>query len=185
MSFRNKEVVEVLIVKGADLNIVNDFGETPMQKAKKSGYDEILTILKAHGGNLKSPRVILLDAISQENFKKVKNLIEGSPDLINTKSLIGSTPLHSAAFVGNTLIGQFLISKGININAVDKDNTTPLHIAVGKQHKEFVKLLVENGADKNIKCGLIGVSSSPEFTPMDLAKLFKLRDIEKILREHK
>ena len=36
-----------------------------------------------------------------------------------------------------------------------RDDTTPLHVAVSSGREEIVKLLIEKGADVNAKAGLV------------------------------
>jgi len=58
--------------------------------------------------------------------------------------LNGQTPLHSTVRVGDVNIVKLLISKGANINAVNKRNRTPLDLA--KKFPEIVELLKKHGA---------------------------------------
>ena len=44
---------------------------------------------------------------------------------------------------------EFLLRKGANVNATNKNHGTPLHLAAFVGHLEIVKLLAENGADLN------------------------------------
>ena len=46
---------------------------------------------------------------------------------------------------------QLLIEKGADINARNKQDLTPLHIAVSKGHIKIIELLVSKEADTNIK----------------------------------
>ena len=45
----SKELVELLIKKGADVNLADGFGWTPLKLAQANGYDEIVKILRKHG----------------------------------------------------------------------------------------------------------------------------------------
>jgi ankyrin repeat protein len=44
-----KDVAQLLIAKGADVNAKNNIGETPLQLAEKSGFNEMADLLKKHG----------------------------------------------------------------------------------------------------------------------------------------
>ncbi len=64
--------------------------------------------------------------------------------------------LGNAAFFGHWKVCDFLIKQGADVNYyVDKTNETPLHNALAKAGRPYyfyvVKLLVENGADVNVK----------------------------------
>jgi len=48
----NLEMVELLIERGADVNAKGYYGNTPLRWAKRSGDDEIVSLLKRHGGIL-------------------------------------------------------------------------------------------------------------------------------------
>lgn len=60
--------------------------------------------------------------------------------------------LHFAADDGLTDVAKLLITKGkIPINTIDQSGWTALHLAAGHNHSDLVTLLLENGADINIK----------------------------------
>ena len=46
----HKEVAELLIAEGADLNVKNKVGYTPLDVAIKRKRTEIATLLRKHGG---------------------------------------------------------------------------------------------------------------------------------------
>jgi ankyrin repeat protein len=46
----NKEVVKLLIQKGADVNAKNKYGETALRLAFYYGHKEIVELLKSYGG---------------------------------------------------------------------------------------------------------------------------------------
>jgi ankyrin repeat protein len=99
----------------------------------------------------------LIEAIKQNNFDKVKELIstvnineifEEKDD--NTKTKVKQTPLQYAVIMGNTQIVQLLIECGADINEGEINSTsTLLYIASSKGHLGVVKLLIENGTDIN------------------------------------
>ena len=59
--------------------------------------------------------------------------------------------LHKACYVGNLEAVKYLVEKGADIHAKDKDSKTPLHCTCQKGDLEVVKYLVEKGADINAK----------------------------------
>ena len=64
------------------------------------------------------------------------------------------TPLRClfwATKQGNIEIVKLLIAKGADVNAKDKDGSTPLYLVASRDKKEIVQLLIANGADVNAK----------------------------------
>uniref|UniRef100_A0A8C5HQA6 Serine/threonine-protein phosphatase 6 regulatory ankyrin repeat subunit C-like n=1 Tax=Gouania willdenowi TaxID=441366 RepID=A0A8C5HQA6_GOUWI len=62
-----------------------------------------------------------------------------------------STPLHAAAYLGDTHIMDLLISSGANINAKDQNLLTPLHRAAASRNERAVELLLTHGAKVNTR----------------------------------
>ena len=62
----------------------------------------------------------------------------------------GKTLLHYCVQHNYVEIAEWLISKGANVNAVDKFRYTPLHMALANQdiNSKMVNMLLDNGADK-------------------------------------
>jgi ankyrin repeat protein len=63
---------------------------------------------------------------------------------------VGGRPFTGAAAKGDTQIVRYLISKGANVNAVDRFGDSPLELAVSNNQDATANLLVELGA-KRIK----------------------------------
>ena len=66
------------------------------------------------------------------------------------------------------------LTMGADINSVDKDNKTPLLLAVMSQSYEMVEVLIYKGADLNVR-------SKGGNTPLSMAKDLGATDIEKAL----
>ena len=64
-----------------------------------------------------------------------------------------STLLSTAALYGQLDVARYLIEKGANVNAANRDGNAPLHTAAFLCRKEFVKLLLKNGASVSQKNG--------------------------------
>jgi len=116
--------LERLLKEGADVNVKDDYGRTPLHVAAEKGEVEI-----------------------------VKLLLEKGAD-VNVKNNNGQTPLHYAASGGYTEIVKLLLERGADVNVKNKNVSTPLHDAAFGGYTEIVKLLLERGADPEIKDGL-------------------------------
>ena len=65
----------------------------------------------------------------------------------------GWTPLHHACCAGrNTTVG-YLLDKNANVNADNKNNETPLHLAFGNGHMEIIRLLMQVRLNPLCSCG--------------------------------
>ena len=90
-------------------------------------------------------------AVQNGDLAKVKQACSQDNFNINADLGSGRTALHCAADYGQTEIVKYLLSKGANVNALDKYGISPLLNAVFESHTDCVKVLLEKGADKNQK----------------------------------
>ncbi len=115
----HKEIAELLIAKGADVDAKDALGNTPLYNtisfnAALDGYKEIAELL-----------------------------IQNSAD-VNAQDKNGNTPLHEAATSGLKEVVELLIANGADVNAKKKFGRTPLH---GAATKGIAELLIAKGAD--------------------------------------
>eukprot|EP00808_Paulinella_micropora_P023539 g54881.t1 len=84
------------------------------------------------------------------------------------------TPLHKAAYKGETDKCEELINSGVSVNVKGAQNRTPLHRAVGKGHDPCVQLLIDRKAD-------LSLTDGGGLTALHWAALFGLCDTGAIL----
>jgi len=71
-----------------------------------------------------------------------------------------------------------LNTNGADVNAKNKDGTTPIHLASTKAHNEGIAdLLIANGADVNAK-------DKDGLTPLAYAKKMRNGAVAEVLRRH-
>jgi hypothetical protein len=89
------------------------------------------------------------------NLSKVtRNCIHLQPIMMNVKfGRYGQTQLHHCAINGLTTSVKSLLSiRNINVNVKnDWNGSTPLHYAAANGHIEIARLLLQNGADVDVK----------------------------------
>jgi ankyrin repeat protein len=150
----NADIVKFLISKGADVNIKDIYGQTPIQIAPHIGNAEVVIQLVSKGAeiNIKNSigRTPLHDTVYHNQFQIVKYLVSQGAE-INTKDIRSKTPLHDGVINNNVEISKYLITKGADVNVKDGDGKTSLHYAVINENLPLIKTLVSTGADVNIR----------------------------------
>ncbi|MCL5773105.1 MAG: ankyrin repeat domain-containing protein [Firmicutes bacterium] len=160
-----KEILEILISKGADINAKDNDGHTALYWASEpywtyegrnesyEAYTEMAKLLISSGADVNVKDNLgytPLEEASRWNKEIVELLISKGAD-INAKDKSGWTPLHIAAKCGHKDIAMLLISKGANVNAKDDEGYTPLHRAAEWGRKDIAMLLISKGANVNAK----------------------------------
>lgn len=112
-----------------------------------------LLLSKSNGINAKtqSGKTAMHWAIDYDRVDILKALIQKGAD-INATDKNGRTVLHRAVACGKVNLAKILVkAKQINLNALDFQNYTPLRTAAHHGNGSTVRLLVEHGADLDIR----------------------------------
>ncbi|KAF4470584.1 Ankyrin repeat domain-containing 52 [Fusarium albosuccineum] len=117
------DAAELLLQKGAVVDIVSRAYYTPLYVASNRGHDSVVKLLLENGA----------DASVQVG--------------------IGWAPLHTAAYGGYIAVIRHLVEHGAELDARTKEGWTPLHFASTKGWAGTAKVLVDHGADINAKEG--------------------------------
>lgn len=117
----NAAGANILISKGANVNVARTDGITVLMMAANSGNPEL-----------------------------VKELIKRNANVLS-QNVNGSTALTYAARGGHEAVGRVLLDSGVLVDRADNQGDTPLMTAAMNGHARFVKLLLENGANPNLK----------------------------------
>lgn len=140
----HKEVVEMLINAGADIDKQDTYGNTALLQAAYKGYKEIVELLLEKGAdvNIKSngSDTALLMAV-QEDYSDIIDLLLKNHADINVQNGLGDTPLIEAAASGNARVVMLLLKKGANIRIKNKNGDTALMAAFKGCRLAIVRLL--------------------------------------------
>jgi len=140
----------------AFLNILDDFANVSLyeqnsslhsiiklNESKRSGWEVIFQ----HIGQsiIDQTNKNIFAAIAQNNLNStIKAVQEGA--LINATDRFGHSPLHYAAYKGNSRIVDYLLRNGGDPNTKGRHESTPLHSAAWGRNIDVLELLLEDGA---------------------------------------
>jgi ankyrin repeat protein len=95
----------------------------------------------------------LFEAAASGKFDVLAHLIFNHPEAVNDYADDGFTPLGLACYFGQFEAARYLVLKGADVNLPSKNgyNVYPLHSAAAGNYTNIARMLVENGAQVNIK----------------------------------
>jgi ankyrin repeat protein len=157
LAARNRQLdrVTTLLDAGADATRANDNGGTPLMYAALGGDPRIVRLLLDHDVDLNAKAEngwsAVMIAAAKGYVEVVRMLMDegADPTLVD---VYGWTPLMRAGFENRTSVVKLLLQHDrVDINRRGENGLTALHLAATQGHVEIVRLLVEHGADPNIK----------------------------------
>lgn len=154
------DVVKLLLAANAAVNVRDSQQGTPLVNACCSGEIEVVKLLLKSSADFTvgddRSTTPLHYACYNGHAPVVKALIEKGAD-VAAQDIDGATPLHHACSQGFVPVLKVLLKcKDININATDKNKTTPLHYAAFYSHRGCVATLLEH-AKENFKVDICEV----------------------------
>ena len=188
-SLGDEETAALLLAKGADPNIENFMDGTPLHAAAVMDHAAIIALLIKSGADVNAHSKIYggntpLHLAAFGGFVDVATLLLDAGACLECRNNAGSdTPLTAVARKGNDAIVALLLARGAEVDAgnpLDANNTTALHFAVMSGHASTVRLLLEAGADPNIR----SIHFDAYGTPLEIARGIGNEEIAEILLQH-
>ena len=147
-------ILEILVKKGVDQDVLIDGNKTPLMYASKEGNRKIAEIL-IDGGHQKIDATddyggnALFYSVVGKKGEILELLVDRGADM--EEEVNGGQKVLIYAIGDNNIdVMNRLLDKGADIDAVDKSGTTALISAVFANNEEIVKLLVDRGAKKDL-----------------------------------
>jgi uncharacterized protein len=144
----NLREVKRLLALDPNLIYERENGLSPVLVAAHHQRSAIAEFLTDKAGSLD-----IFEAASRGKKTQIVHLLARNPLLINDYAEDGFQPLGLACFFGHYETAEYLIKAGAALNLQSRNvlKAAPLHSAVDAGHKKIVALLLNNGADPNLR----------------------------------
>jgi ankyrin repeat protein len=155
------EIITLLLDHGADPLVRRD-GITAIERAVRKGRGDLLQLFEQRGFPIELHGVDrLIAACALDDDRTVRDIRRREPQLV--RELLAQGPTLLAEFSGtwNTAGVRHLLDLGVPVNAryagdgyfdIAQDSTA-LHVAAWQSRPDLVKVLIDHGADVNVKDG--------------------------------
>ncbi|XP_075468378.1 fibronectin type 3 and ankyrin repeat domains protein 1 isoform X3 [Ascaphus truei] len=187
-------VIDILQKGHVKVDIPDELGFTPLMIAAQGGYLrfmltcfaghlDIVQYLRKQGASWecrdKGGCTAMHWAVDGGHLKVIQWLIDDGCKIDIKDTCLAWTPLmRVSAITGNTNVALCLIEAGADVNTKDADGKTPLMVATLNNHESLVRLLIEKGANCDIK-------TEYGITIPDMAKAFNRQNVLLIFEEMK
>jgi len=119
-------------------------GVSALMRARYQMDRALVAAVRAHVDELD-----VFEAAAFGDLDRLSEILSEAPELVDARSGDGFTPLHLAAFFGQTDAVRLLLARGADVDPVGTGwmTGTPLHAAAAGSHAAIVRMLLEAGAD--------------------------------------
>ena len=143
---RHQQIVQLLLDHGADVNIPDKDGVTPLEHAQRRGFTEIVTILN----NAIAKDMQMIVAAEQGDIETVRLLLDQGAS-VHARDQAGRTALIAAAYRNDLAIADVLIQAGSDVNVQDNTQQSAYLISTSDGYLELLKRTLQAGANVHSK----------------------------------
>ena len=143
---RHQQIVQLLVDHGADVNIPDKDGITPLEHAQRRGFTEIVTILN----NAIAKDMQMIVAAEQGDIETVRFLLDQGAN-VHARDQAGRTALIAAAYRNDLAIADVLIQAGADVNVQDNTQQSAYLISTSDGYLDLLKRTLQAGANVHSK----------------------------------
>ena len=176
--FGRLEIARELLDNGANANVENIRGETPLHLVSRGQYDSVgvVQLLLERGANVDAQdktHITPLHLASYYGKLEIVRVLLDHGAKVNAESELGQTPLRFV-LEGNRScrdglgVVRLLLEQGAYVNSRDWDNETPLHLASHYGKLAIGRVLLIHGANAN-------AANIRGWTPLHMVSLWPWR----------
>lgn len=127
--------------------------------ARENGLSPILVAAYHHEPAIasfladKTVAITIFEAAATGKLNHIIRALARDPELVNAYADDGFQPLGLASFFGQLEAARYLLKAGAAVNAPSRNGlaAAPIQSAAATGHTDIVKLLLDNGADPNVR----------------------------------
>ncbi|CAB0040408.1 unnamed protein product [Trichogramma brassicae] len=158
---KNRELIELLLRRGADQNLANNDAETPLHLISEYVDDR--------------------DHVLVKMFYEIWDERRQTMARIDVQNKWGNAPLHDAADRGNKKVAEELLRRGANPNLANREGETPLHVICQREDDDdlaakFFKICSDIGQTVQVN-----IRNKKGLTPLQWAVARLLPDVVDLL----
>jgi ankyrin repeat protein len=147
---KKSEIARLLVDLGADLDAVDDTGARPLVTAAQEGAEDVVAMLRRAGA-----QIDFMAALNLGQFDLAEAMLRDDPSRLGPGGR-DTIALHLSVAKRNTSVVRWLIGHGVDVNArrvLWDCNSTALHMTAESGAVEMARLLLDAGANPDIRDG--------------------------------
>lgn len=166
------DVYNELVEKGLSVYAENQSGKTSLYYCgSKEMLENVMRHMKLESLDVALATELLFSAVTPEI---VDYLVDELGVSVNTLDADGNNALYYSMMNGTPEVFERLIKKGIDVDNVNNEGNTILHICAFENLVDFAQMLVEGNADKSIL-------NADNLTAYEIAQEYQSKEIIELL----